>query len=145
MPPTKAMAGDLDDLLDSAIGGGGRPVGAPFAKASPTPGRARRVASKRAAAANAAPLSREAVQGVITRHMGEIRTVAERHRSGGATGGQMVIRIVIGSNGRVVMATLASSSVTDAAFQRDILAIFRRMVFPAFSGPNQTVTYPINV
>ena len=143
LPPTKAMSGGLDQLLESAVGGGGSPAG--LAKAS-TPGRmARTPRGKRPSSVNHVPLSPAAVQGVITRHMGEIRTVAQRHRNGGATGGQMVVRLVIGANGHVVTATLASSAVTDAAFQRDVLAIFRRMAFPAFSGPNQTIAVPIEV
>ncbi len=60
------------------------------------------------------------------------------------SGGRVVFRLVIGVDGSVQAAMIASTEISDPTFQEEALAVMRSLTFPAVEGGGTvTVNYPI--
>ncbi|MCB9766518.1 MAG: AgmX/PglI C-terminal domain-containing protein, partial [Alphaproteobacteria bacterium] len=90
-------------------------------------------------------LDRSLIDKVIKRHMNQIRYAYVRELQKDPTlAGKVVMKIVIGQDGRVASATVKSSTLGSAAAEEAIRQIFLRMVFPAPQGGGVVmVSYPL--
>jgi outer membrane biosynthesis protein TonB len=130
--PTKAAARDLDGLLSGALGAGGD---------------GRRASGVRAKTAPAAPaaLSRAAIRDTLLR----LRPALLQCYDGGLArrptmAGRVTFRIVIGLDGRVTGATVASTTLADAAVEACVARVVQGARFPAHGGPDPViVSYPL--
>ena len=90
-------------------------------------------------------LSRQVIRREIQLREAALRAPYERllQRDPSAEG-RVVVRLVIGPTGRVVDASIASSTIGNEQMQRELLEVFRRMVFPAVEGGGTViVSYPL--
>jgi TonB family protein len=87
-------------------------------------------------------LDKEIVRRVVRRHLNELRFIYEKARSH-KLAGRIVVRFVIGADGRVTEATVTSSTLPGDALQADVLNAIRHWQFPAPQGGGKViVNYP---
>jgi len=103
-------------------------------------------ASGRGCAADAqGSLSREVIRRTVRRHLGEIRFCYEQGlRDDPSLEGRLSVQWMIGADGRVASAALASSDLHRAAVEQCVLSAVRRWSFPTSDGPTG-VTYPFTL
>lgn len=103
-------------------------------------------ASGRGCAADArGSLSREVIRRTVRRHLGEIRFCYEQGlRDDPSLAGRLSVQWMIGADGRVASAALASSDLHRPAVEQCALSAVRRWSFPASDGPTG-VTYPFTL
>ncbi len=88
-------------------------------------------------------LSREIIRRVVRRHINEVRFCYENQlTSQPSLSGRISIRFIIGSDGSVQTASVASSSVGDQAVESCIAQAVHRWTFPAPEAATVVVTYP---
>jgi TonB family protein len=120
----------------SGVGDGARPSKAPSIR-PPT--------VRMGTAAVRGSLSRQVIQREIRLRQAALRAPYERLLTRDPSAeGRVVVRLVIGPDGRVVNASVASSTLGNAQMERELLEVFRRMQFPAVAGGGTViVTYPL--
>jgi hypothetical protein len=86
----------------------------------------------------------EIIQRIVRQRFGGLRQAYEHalRRDPNATG-RVVIRFIIGGDGKVVQARALSSEISDPTLLRDLEHRFRAMRFPEPAGGLVTVSYPI--
>lgn len=88
-------------------------------------------------------LDKTFIRRTIRARMGEFRHVYEKRlKTDPDLEGRLVVKFVIGADGKVVSATIASSTLDDEKVEEGILRVMKRLVFPNSSGGIVVVTYP---
>ncbi|MBN2497580.1 MAG: TonB family protein [Deltaproteobacteria bacterium] len=89
-------------------------------------------------------LSTDSIRRVIRMRSAEIKSLYERQlKSNPMLAGKVVLRLVIGPDGRVVKAEVQSSTLGEEEFEQALLNIASRWRFPALPGGGQVVvSYP---
>jgi TonB family protein len=90
-------------------------------------------------------LSRDMIRRQIQMHRNELRDAYERQLMlNPGLEGRIEIRFMIDTEGRVLSAMVASSTIDNQELERAVLAVFRRMRFPAVEGGGANIiTYPV--
>jgi hypothetical protein len=90
-------------------------------------------------------LDRDVIQRVIRRHLAQVRGCYERGLLAGPDlAGRAVVRFTVAADGRVVAASLDSSTLGDPTVEDCILGVFRRLLFPEPAGGGIViVSYPL--
>jgi len=91
-------------------------------------------------------LDRSFIQKTIRRHLNAIRYCYQRALPKNPTlEGKLSVKLVIGEDGSVQSATVATSTLDDESVEQCVVRRFRRMVFPAPAGDGTiVVTYPLS-
>ena len=103
-------------------------------------------ASGRGCAAEArGGLAREVIRRVVSRHIAEVRFCYEQGlQQRPSLEGRVSVQWIIGADGSVASAALASSDLGDAAVAECVVGAVRRWTFPRSDGPTG-VTYPFTL
>lgn len=86
----------------------------------------------------------ESVRAVLLAYTGRLTYIYNKYlkRDPGLKG-KMVVEVVIAASGRVSSARLATSSMGNAEFEREVLSFIRRWKYAAIDEGEVTVTYPL--